>query len=125
RRPGRVPQSDPTAGALRGRDRQRDGTHHGKGTAVTNAMRVRRLAAPDEDQLRELAEVLRDCVDGGASVSFMHPLSSARALQFWRDVAAGVVRGERALLVGEDAAGAIVGTVQLVLAQPENQPHRA
>jgi hypothetical protein len=43
---------------------------------------------------------------------------------FWRSVAAGVARGERALLVADDAAG-IVGTVQLVLAQPENQPHRA
>ena len=37
---------------------------------------------------------------------------------------AGVARGERALLVAEDASG-IVGTVQLVLEQPENQPHRA
>ena len=37
----------------------------------------------------------------------------------------GVARGERALLIAEDEAGAIQGTVQLVLAQPENQPHRA
>ena len=92
---------------------------------MTHSMRVRRLAAPDAAQLRELAEVLRDCVDGGASVSFMHPLSLDRALQFWRDVATGVARGERALLVAEDSVGAVVGTVQLVLAQPETQPHRA
>ena len=68
--------------------------------------------------------MLVDCVEGGASVSFMQPLSVERALAFWRDVGAGVERGERALLVADDAQG-IVGTVQLVLAQPENQPHRA
>ena len=68
--------------------------------------------------------LLIDCIDGGAGVSFMHPLSPARAQAFWRRVAAGVAAGERALLVAEDDAG-IVGTVQLVLDQPENQPHRA
>src|SRR6185436_734143 len=68
--------------------------------------------------------VLIDCVDGGASVSFMHPLTRARAEAFWRRVAAGVAAGERALLVAEDAHG-FCGTVQLLLDQPENQPHRA
>lgn len=87
-------------------------------------VRVRRLRQPDEAALQALAEVLVDCVEGGASVSFMAPLSHQRALAWWRGVADGVVRGERALLVAEDAQG-IVGTVQLVLAQPENQPHRA
>jgi GNAT superfamily N-acetyltransferase len=72
-----------------------------------------------------LAQVLIDCVHGGASVSFMAPLPPARALAFWQGVAQGVARGERLLLVAEDSTGAIVGTVQLVLAQPENQPHRA
>jgi len=47
-----------------------------------------------------------------------------KALAFWRGVAESVARGERALLVAEDVDG-IVGTVQLVLALPENQPHRA
>lgn len=77
-----------------------------------------------EPQLRGLADVLIDCVDGGASVSFMHPLPPAKALEFWRTVADGVGRGERALLVAEDG-GDIIGTVQLILGQPENQPHRA
>jgi GNAT superfamily N-acetyltransferase len=74
--------------------------------------------------MQGLADVLKDCVDGGASVSFMLPLAHERALAFWRQVADGVARGERALLVAEDEEG-IVGTVQVVLAQPENQPHRA
>jgi len=77
-----------------------------------------------DEQIQGLAELLIDCVDGGASVSFMHPVPLARALDFWRRVGEGVARGERALLVAEDAEG-VTGTVQLVLHQPENQPHRA
>lgn len=84
---------------------------------------IRLLDNVSEAQLRGLAAVLADCVDGGASVSFMHPLSDERAQAFWRNVAAGVASGERALLVAEDEEG-ILGTVQVVLAQPENQPHR-
>jgi ribosomal protein S18 acetylase RimI-like enzyme len=87
-------------------------------------VRVRRLDRVDDAQLEALAAVLIDCVEGGASVSFMLPLTHERALAFWRRVADGVHAGERALLVAEDAQG-IVGTVQLVLDQPENQPHRA
>ena len=85
---------------------------------------LRRLHAVDDAQIDELAGVLIDCVEGGASVSFMHPLSRDRAVAFWRRVAQGVAAGERALLVAEDARG-LCGTVQLVLDQPENQPHRA
>lgn len=70
-----------------------------------------------------LCDILIDCVEGGASVSFMAPLDRARAAAFWRGVAEGVERGERILLVAEDSDGP-VGTVQVVLAQPENQPHR-
>jgi len=84
---------------------------------------IRLLDNVSEAQLRGLAAVLADCVDGGASVSFMYPLSEERAQAFWRNVAAGVAGGERALLVAEDEEG-ILGTVQVVLAQPENQPHR-
>jgi GNAT superfamily N-acetyltransferase len=75
-------------------------------------------------QLDDLAELLIDCVDGGASVSFMQPLTTARAIAFWRGVAAEAELGQRVLLVAEDERG-IVGSVQVVLAQPENQPHRA
>jgi GNAT superfamily N-acetyltransferase len=84
----------------------------------------RRLHAVDDAQIDGLADVLIDCVEGGASVSFMHPLTRERAVAFWRRVAEGVAVGERALLVAEDAAG-LCGTVQLLLDQPENQPHRA
>ena len=85
---------------------------------------IRRLSVVTAAQLQGLADLLIDCVAGGASVSFMHPLSHAKALVFWTRVAADVATGARALLVAEDDRG-IVGTVQLVLEQPENQPHRA
>ena len=90
----------------------------------TSTWTLRRLDTVSDAQIDELAGVLTDCVEGGASVSFMHPLTRERAAAFWRGVAQGVAAGERALLVAEDAQG-ICGTVQLVLAQPENQPHRA
>lgn len=84
---------------------------------------IRRLPTVDDTQVEDLASVLIDCVEGGASVSFMQPLTRERAVTFWRDVAHGVAAGRRALIVAEDAAG-VCGTVQLVFDLPENQPHR-
>ena len=91
---------------------------------ITPRGSVKRVHALDDSQIEELADVLIDCVEGGASVSFMHPLPRDRAVAFWRTVAQSVAAGERALLVADDAQG-VCGTVQLVLDQPENQPHRA
>ena len=88
------------------------------------AITLERLHAVDAEQLAQLSSVLLDCVDGGASVGFMLPLSLDQAFAFWQRVASGVAAGERALLVARDAVG-IVGTVQLVLDQPDNQDHRA
>jgi GNAT superfamily N-acetyltransferase len=78
-----------------------------------------------ETLAQALADVLLDCVEQGASVSFMWPLARDKALDFWRGVLQGVARGERILLTARDAAGQVCGTVQLITAQPENQPHRA
>ena len=73
----------------------------------------------------ELSAVLIDCVEGGASVSFMAPLTRQRADAFWHHVADGVAASDRLLLVAEEpSSGEIVGTVQVVYAVPENQPHR-
>ena len=48
---------------------------------------IRRLAGEEIlARLDELAEVLLDCVEGGASVSFMWPLPRERALAFWRGI---------------------------------------
>lgn len=91
---------------------------------MTPPWSIRRLSAVDASQVAGLASLLIDCVEGGASVSFMWPLPRPHALAFWRRVADGVASGQRALLVAEDGDG-ICGTVQLVLDVPDNQPHRA
>jgi GNAT superfamily N-acetyltransferase len=91
---------------------------------TTPTWSLKRLHAVNDAHISGLADVLIDCVEGGASVSFMAPLARDRAVAFWRRVADGVAAGHRALLVAEDAHG-VCGTVQLVLEQPDNQPHRA
>lgn len=89
-------------------------------------MNIRELnGAEAQARVAELAEVLRDCVEGGASVGFMQPLAAGRPEAFWRRVADGVAAGERHLFVAEDAAGRLCGTLSLVVDLPDNQPHRA
>ncbi|MGF6812256.1 GNAT superfamily N-acetyltransferase [Paraburkholderia sp. Clong3] len=93
---------------------------------MSDNVTIRRVGASEASACVEaLADVLIDCVEGGASVSFMLPISRNTALAFWRNVVESVARGERVLLIAEDHSGDIVGTVQLITAQPENQPHRA
>jgi len=91
---------------------------------TTSGWSARRLHSVDQTQIDGLAAVLIDCVEGGAAVGFMKPLTRERALAFWRDIGEGVVAGKRVLLVAEDEVG-ICGTVQLIIDLPENQPHRA
>jgi GNAT superfamily N-acetyltransferase len=91
---------------------------------MNSSVQLRRLLSVSQAEVDQLATVLIDCVEGGASVSFMLPLTREHARAFWQKVADGVARGERALLVAEDDAG-ICGTVQLILDLPDNQPHRA
>jgi GNAT superfamily N-acetyltransferase len=92
----------------------------------TEVAGIERIEPSDADaMLPPLTDILLDCVDGGASVSFMSPLSRDKALGFWRGALASAARGERIVLAARDAQGRVSGTVQVVLAQPENQPHRA
>jgi GNAT superfamily N-acetyltransferase len=84
-------------------------------STATPAWRIERVsssldAVEQEALAGELADVLMDCVEQGASVSFMWPLAREKALDFW--------------LVARDSSGQLVGTVQLITAQPDNQPHR-
>ncbi|HTD11731.1 MAG TPA: GNAT family N-acetyltransferase [Steroidobacteraceae bacterium] len=91
---------------------------------VSEGFRIRRLQGASERDIQGLSDLLIDVVEGGASVGFMLPLSRARAQAYWRAVCESAALGERVLLVAEDAQGAITGTVQVLLNQPENQPHR-
>ena len=86
---------------------------------------VRTLSAAEgREYIGALAQVLIDCVEGGASVSFMLPLSRTTAESFFEKAIDGVERGERILLAAfEDSE--LLGTVQVVTAMPDNQPHRA
>jgi GNAT superfamily N-acetyltransferase len=83
---------------------------------------IRALSADEtEASASKLAEVLLDCIAGGASVSFMRDFPPVQALAYWRWAAAEVRAGKRVLF----AAGDVDGTAQLVLDTPPNQPHRA
>ncbi len=83
------------------------------------------LDAPvDETALEQLAAVLADCVEGGAYVSFMAPFPHEAALVFFRKVAASVASGDTVVLAAR-LNDRIVGTLQLGLDTPPNQPHRA
>ena len=81
------------------------------------------LSPPHSDSdIRELAALLMDAVEAGASVSFLDDLTLARAEQWWRETLASV--HERAIvLVARDEQG-ITGTVQLHPIWAPNQPHR-
>lgn len=92
---------------------------------VRHPILVRRLPHLGVREIDGLCDVLIDCVEGGASVSFMWPMTREKAERFWRKAAECVARGERIVLAAEDAGGAIVGTVTVNLDVPENQPHRA
>jgi len=81
--------------------------------------------ATDPADVDGLAEILVDCVAGGASVGFMLPLDRRRAAAFWQGMLAEAARGERVVLVAVDqATGGALGTVSVTLVAPENQPHR-
>ena len=92
-----------------------------------SSISIRSLSAEEAHaQNPALCDVLMDCVEGGASVGFMAPLPRQKVEAFWRLVADDVAEGKRLLLIAEDSASRKpVGTVQILLAQPENQPHRA
>jgi len=92
--------------------------------AAVDRIEIRRLEGAElQAQLDSLAGVLADCVAGGASVSYLAPFSEAQARAEFEAMAAEAERGRRVLL-GAFAEGRLVGTVQVILALPPNQPHR-
>lgn len=88
------------------------------------SFRIKRLSA--DETLRAasaLGAVLKDCVDGGASVSFMAGLTLDEATAFWARAAAAQAGDGRAVLAAEDDEG-LFGVVQVIAAGMPNQPHR-
>ncbi|MEU5765307.1 GNAT family N-acetyltransferase [Streptomyces asoensis] len=87
--------------------------------------RVVRLDAP---RLRaygtQLADLLVDAVDGGASVGFLAPLERTAAVAWWRERAEGVAAGRLAVWAARDEER-VVGTVGLAFPDKPNSRHRA
>ena len=81
-------------------------------------------AAELRRHLPELATVLRDCVEGGASVGFMLPLAPG-GLRPLAKRGSQIEAGGRQLFVARGSNGEAIGTVSLVTDMPDNQPHRA
>ena len=81
-------------------------------------------APPNAADLADLHALLRDVVEGGASIGFMLPLAETEVAAFWSGVVASVAARQRLVFVARDA-GRIVGSVQLALAQQPNGRHRA
>jgi GNAT superfamily N-acetyltransferase len=81
-------------------------------------------AGRDDPVLFEgLVELLRDVVDGGASVGFLAPLSRESAGRYWRDILDSL--GPSLLLWVAREDDRVVGTVQLAPSPKANAPHRA
>lgn len=92
--------------------------------AVAEQIEIRRLAGAElRARLGDLAAVLADCVAGGASVSYLEPFSVDDARAAFAEWADEVDLGRR-LILAAFAGGELVGTVQVILAVPPNQPHR-
>lgn len=77
-----------------------------------------------EGAIDGLAHVLHASVLAGASVGFVLPFAIEEARAFWSGLLPAIRTGDRRVLVARQD-GAIVGTVQLVLARQPNGPHRA
>ncbi|MEV7072296.1 GNAT family N-acetyltransferase [Streptomyces sp. NPDC091972] len=72
----------------------------------------------------ELAELLVDTVDGGASVGFLAPMDRAAAVAWWKERAGAVAAGHVAVWAALDGHRA-VGTVGLAFPDKPNSRHRA
>ncbi|CAL9356725.1 Acetyltransferase [Streptomyces sp. enrichment culture] len=75
-------------------------------------------------EAEELAALLVDTVDGGASVGFLAPLDTADAVAWWRERAGAVAAGRLAVWVAHDGHRP-AGTVGLALPDKPNSRHRA
>ena len=85
-----------------------------------------RLSPEDLDAAHsDLADVLHAAVNGGAAVSFVWPFSLTDSRAFWSDTVFPAVRSSACLLFAAHVDNRIVGTVQLHIDLPPNQPHRA
>ena len=89
---------------------------------MTSDVTISAVENVSDHLVRELADLLLDAIESGASVSFMPGLGAEEAARWWRNALTASPR--TTALVARDDSG-IVGTVQLQPAWAPNQPHRA
>jgi len=89
---------------------------------MDNNIRVRALTTLGDREIQGLGEVLIDCVEGGASVSFMLPMTREKAEAYWTSLSSSLTRGDRAVIVAEDAQG-ILCTELRAMARRAPLPH--
>ncbi|MFE1290374.1 GNAT family N-acetyltransferase [Streptomyces sp. NPDC058751] len=88
-------------------------------------MTVSRLTAAQlHEVVHELADLLADTVNGGASVGFLAPLGHAAAVAWWRERADAVLAGCHAVWAAH-VDGRLLGTVALAFPDKPNSRHRA
>ena len=112
------------AGAIRALNDLSNSMEFGYAKALTEVSVARLDAAAAVSAIPRLAVVLKDCVDAGASVSFLAPLAIERARTYWKRIASQAAMGET-MLFAAWCDGVLVGTVTLGLDMAENQMHRA
>ncbi|SDI28398.1 GNAT family N-acetyltransferase [Nonomuraea jiangxiensis] len=97
-------------------------TPPGEGAALTHT--IARLSAADfGDSVEDLAALLVDAVDSGASVGFVTPFGQAEAAAWWRAQAPAVADGSLMVWVSRDGSG-LQATISLALAAKPNARHR-
>ncbi len=75
--------------------------------------------------LPDFSKLLTACVEAGASIGFMSPFSEDQARDFWTGIADQLAQGGRLIWSARDGeSGPLLGTVQLIVGLPDNQPHR-
>ena len=87
---------------------------------MNNEVQLQEVKAMEPQILEELAELLINVVEDGASIGFLSPLSKDDAREYWKEaIAPGVI-----VLIAK-VNGKIVGTIQLQMEMKENGSHRA
>jgi len=78
-----------------------------------------------EARLGEFGELLRACVEDGASIGFVLPFGQAESVAFWEQRVLPGVREESVVLLAALLDGRVAGSVQLGCDTMPNQRHRA
>lgn len=88
-------------------------------------MRIEAATTLSATTLDRLAIILKDAVDGDASVGWLAPMDLDEARAYWRKRAVAAQNGDTILLLAYADDDALAGTAQLGFAPYPNGSHRA